>query len=356
MMQSNMLNFNPERCGSPPEKNNTEKLMARSQPRPPAFSLESPEPVQLLSLAVDVLRRFNHDDTVMGIPVIDERLQPVGLITRRNTLAVFGHKYSYELNSRKTVKILMDKQPLIFDSQTDIESISRAMTERKGAHAFDPAIITLNGQYCGLLSVITLLKRMTDIRIALALDSNPLSRLPGNNSINHEIDSRLQQDQSFMLVYADLDNFKAFNDHYGYERGDRVIQLLANILKDVVMSHDFIGHVGGDDFVMLLQPDDWRRKVESVLSKFSLESGLMYNAEDRQRGCIIAENRQGQNMRFSLMSLSMAVVPCEPGFYESHVAVAEVASEVKHLAKKEAGNSIVVNRRTHESELTHKER
>ncbi|MDQ6995902.1 MAG: GGDEF domain-containing protein, partial [Mariprofundus sp.] len=219
--------------------------MAKNEPAASALSLEVPKPVQLLSLAVDVLWHFNHDDTIMAIPVIDELLQPVGLITRRNTLSTFGHKYAYELNSRKTVAIIMDEQPLLFDAQTDIETISRAMTEREGLHAFDPAIMTLNGQYCGLLSVITLLKGMTDIRIELAFDSNPLSRLPGNNSINREIDRRLQQGKAFMLCYIDIDNFKAFNDCYGYERGDRVIQLVANSLKDIASPCDFVGHIGG---------------------------------------------------------------------------------------------------------------
>ncbi len=309
------------------------------------FTLETPKPVQLQHPAIDVLQRFRRDESIVAIPVVNAQLQPVGLITRRHTLAVFGHKFSYELNSRKKVDILMDKQAVIFEVTSDIDSISRCMTERDELHAFDPAIMTRDGQYCGLLSVITLLKRMTDIRIELAFDSNPLSRLPGNNSINREIDIRLQQGQSFMLVYADLDNFKAFNDHYGYERGDRVIQLLAGILKDVAGPHDFIGHVGGDDFVMILHPDDWRQKVAAALDRFSIESGLLYHSSDRERGYIVAENRQGQTMNFALMSLSMAVVPCEPGSYHSHVAVAEVASEVKHLAKKEAGNSIVVNRR-----------
>jgi len=309
------------------------------------FELEQPQPVQAGTKAVNVLNHFRHDENIMAIPVINKQMQPVGLITRRATLKVFGHKYSYELNSRKNVDILMADQPLVFDIHTDMETISRAMTEREGLSAFDPALMIHDGKYCGLLSIITLLKQMTDIRIERALDSNPLSHLPGNNSINREMDSRLQQGRSFMLVYADLDHFKVFNDLYGYERGDRIIQMVANIMKEAATATDFIGHVGGDDFVMMLDPSSWQHQVEMVLNRFALESVLMYHANDRERGYIIAENRQGQTMKFALMSLSMAVVPCEAGLYDSHIAVAEVASEVKHLAKKEPGNSIVVNRR-----------
>ena len=319
--------------------------MPATAPSQPCFELEQPDAVMVSSMAIDVLKHFHRDENMMAIPVVNEAMQPVGLVTRRTTLAAFGHKFSYELNSRKRVDILMTDNPLIFDIHTDMDSISRAMTERDGLCAFDPAVMMDNGIYCGLLSIITLLKRMTDVRIEHAFDSNPLSRLPGNNSINREIDTRLQQGRAFMLIYVDLDSFKAFNDHYGYERGDRVIQLVANILKDVVSTQDFIGHVGGDDFVMLLEPAEWRKKAEQVLHRFALESELMYHSDDRQRGYIVAENRQGQVMRFNLMSLSMAVVPCDAGSYQSHVAVAEIASEVKHLAKQESGNSIVVNRR-----------
>jgi len=310
------------------------------------FDLEKTDPMQSDCLAIEALQRFRDDENIMAIPIVDAAMQPVGLVTRRTTLSIFGHKFSYELNSRKKVKILQCKSPLIFDVHTDVDTISRAMTERDGLCAFDPALMTQDGIYCGSLSVIILLKRLTDVRIEQAFDSNPLSRLPGNNSINREIDLRLQQGKAFMLVYADLDSFKAFNDHYGYERGDRVIQLVARIFKDMVSGDDFIGHIGGDDFVMLLEPDGWREKVEMTLHRFSLESSLMYHNDDRERGFIVAENRQGQSMKFALMSLSMAVVPCEPGLYDSHITVAEVASEVKHLAKKEEGNSIVVNRRS----------
>lgn len=222
------------------------------------FDLEQPEPISSGSRAIAALHRFRKDDHILALPVTDADQRPVGLITRRKTLAEFGHQFSYELNSRKSITILLDHEPLIFDHCTDIEQMSRTMTERSGLAAYDPAIITSDGRYCGLLSVITLLKNMTDLRIEQAYDCNPLSRLPGNNSINREIDSQLNRQHSFMLAYIDLDNFKAFNDYYGYERGDRVIQLVAALLKEIAVPGKFVGHVGGDDFVILMDPDHWR--------------------------------------------------------------------------------------------------
>ncbi len=310
------------------------------------MNLEHPEPVHINCMALDVLTRFREYENITALAVVNDDMQAIGLVTRRETLAIFGHKFSHELNRKKSVEILINSQAKSFDISTDIDVISQHMTERNESDHFDPAIITRDGLYYGLLSVITLLKTMTDIRLQQAYDCNPLSHLPGNNSINREIDFRLQNEVDFMLVYADLDSFKAYNDCYGYERGDRIIQMVAKILSDEIDEQDFLGHVGGDDFVLILHPNDWRKKLESILTIFSAESRMMYHQADRQRGYIITEDRQGQEQNFALMSLSLAVVSCPPKSFVSHITVSEVASEVKHLAKNEPGNSIVVNRRT----------
>lgn len=309
------------------------------------MNLGHPEPIHIDCMATEVLKRFSDHEDIAALAVIDDDMQVMGLVTRRKTLSVFGHKFSHDLNRGKTVEILMVSNPASFDITTDINIISRNMTERDDACHFDPAIITRNGIYDGLLSIITLLKSITDARLQQAYDCNPLSRLPGNNSINREIDFRLHNEVDFMLVYADLDSFKAYNDCYGYERGDRVIQMVAKILNKEINEQNFLGHVGGDDFVLILQPDGWREKLERILTIFTADTATMYKPEDRLRGYIVAEDRQGIEKNFALMSLSLAVVPCPPQSFTSHVTVAETASEVKHLAKNKLGNSIVVNRR-----------
>ncbi|TLS69153.1 GGDEF domain-containing protein [Mariprofundus erugo] len=303
------------------------------------------EPLSSHMMSTAVLERFRNDGELVALPVVDDQMRPLGLVTRRKTLSVFGHKFSHELNRRKSVDILMEDQAVILDVHTGIEQVSQAMTARDEQCVFDPAIMVCDGSYCGLLSVITVLRAITGIRLERAFDSNPLTHLPGNNIINREIDMRLQAQASFVLAYIDLDYFKVFNDHYGYERGDRVIQLVAGILRQSGAAGDFIGHIGGDDFVMLLAPSEWRLRLERVLQSFQRQSLLLYDASDRQCGYLVGENRQGDRMQFSLMSLSIAVVECEGGVFQSHVEVAEVAGEVKHKAKLVAGNSIVVNQR-----------
>ncbi|MDQ6992010.1 MAG: GGDEF domain-containing protein [Mariprofundus sp.] len=324
----------------------------KDRPVMQAGELQYAEPVYKGMMATVVLERFCHDENLMALPVVNKKMEPVGLVTRRKIVAVFGHRYAHELNRRKQVDILMEESAIMLDITTGIKKISLAMTDRNDCIAYDPAIITHLGKYVGLLSVISILKSMTDLRIAQALDSNPLTHLPGNNSINHEIDRRLQAGIPFVLAYLDLDWFKVFNDAYGYERGDRVILLVATLLRDCVTGVDFVGHVGGDDFVVLLEPAEWRSLIELMLARFQRESLLLYDAKDRERGYLLGENRQGEKMNFNLMSLSTAVVLCEKDTFKSHIELAEVAGEVKHQAKLVSGNSIVVNQRCYETEVS----
>jgi len=310
-----------------------------------ATSLQYVEPVYGGAMATAVLERFCRDENLMALAVVDAEMHPLGLVTRRKILTVFSHKFSHELYRLKQVDFLMEECAIVLDIRTGIERISHAMTDREAYCAFDPAIITCDGVYSGMLSVISVLRSITQSRIAQAFDCNPLTHLPGNNSINMEIDRRLQVGRLFVLAYIDLDFFKVFNDHYGYERGDRVIQLVAQLLRDCAGADDFTGHIGGDDFVMLLESEQWRSCAERLLEHFQRESALLYDASDREQGYLVGENRQGECMCFQLMSLSVAAVPCDPGMFQSHIELAEVASEVKHMAKLVSGNSIVVNQR-----------
>jgi len=303
------------------------------------------EPVHGGAMATAVLERFRNDENLMALPVVDDRLHPLGLVTRRKILSVFGHKYSHELYRRKQVDILMECQAIVLDHHTGIELISQAMTDREMYCAFDPAIMTREGAYCGMLSVISILRSITGSRIEQAYDSNPLTRLPGNNSINSQIDRRLQAGERFVLAYIDLDYFKVFNDHYGYERGDRVIQLVATILRETTANSDFIGHIGGDDFVMVLCDDDWEARIWSVLNAFSIQSRLLYNHSERDKGFIEAADRLGHIRQFPMASLSVSAVTCPPGRFDSHLVASEVIAEIKHRSKKIEGNSLVVDRR-----------
>jgi diguanylate cyclase (GGDEF)-like protein len=182
--------------------------------------------------------------------------------------------------------------------------------------------------------------------------SNPLTKLPGNTIINRTILKRLMQ--PIAILYADLDNFKAYNDKYGFDMGDKVIQYTANILSFSTKKYgnptDFVGHIGGDDFIIVSTPD----KAEAIAQKIceSFDSGVLefYNQEDRERKKIVAFDRQGTLREYPLVSISIAIVTNEKRELNSTPQIAQIAAELKHYAKTKPngtlGSNYVKDRRT----------
>jgi GGDEF domain-containing protein len=190
------------------------------------------------------------------------------------------------------------------------------------------------------------MREITQMQIHAARYANPLTQLPGNVPINEHIDRLLESGTRFWVCYCDLDHFKPFNDVYGYRRGDDVIQMTARILSGHCdPDRDFIGHIGGDDFMLLFQSEDWETRCRSILADFESSVLDFYSLEDRDRGGYISEDRQGKKVFYSLMSLSLGTIRVEPHQYYSHHQIATQASDAKKQAKKIHGNSLFVDRR-----------
>lgn len=189
-------------------------------------------------------------------------------------------------------------------------------------------------------------------RIQLTRSSNPLTGLPGNLAIEHEINKRLKRHDALACCYLDLDNFKALNDHYGFEKGDECIKLVAKILiecaEQVGHPNDFIGHIGGDDFIYLTLPDKIEETMGYVTESFDDRVPDIYTAEDRERGYIERPNRQQEIQRFPLTTLSIGVSTNEKRELTNALEVSEIATELKRLAKATApGRShYIVDRRS----------
>jgi len=179
--------------------------------------------------------------------------------------------------------------------------------------------------------------------------ANPLTGLQGNLEIQAEINYRIAKKEAFSVIYADLDNFKAYNDVYGFSSGDRAIKMTADIIMDNVHSFgsgtDFIGHVGGDDFVVISVPDRVDAICKGILSDFDHKILELYTDEDKERGCIFTTNRQGQMTEYPIMSISIGVVSNENRNIISHIQVAEIAAELKKKAKSLKGSVYVKDRR-----------
>ncbi|MDR0852779.1 MAG: response regulator [Clostridiales Family XIII bacterium] len=197
-----------------------------------------------------------------------------------------------------------------------------------------------------------LISRIKNIfkRIDRNRNANPLTGLNGNLEIQRDITSRITRGLGFSVIYVDLDNFKAYNDVYGFSNGDRIIVLTADIIRDQTAlwgnPDDFVGHIGGDDFIMITTPDKAIRICEEVIAEFDEKVLNFYNEEDRQKGCITTKNRKGEVDTFPLMSISLAVVSNERKELNSAVEVGDIAAEVKKKLKTMPGSNYFVDRRS----------
>ena len=186
-------------------------------------------------------------------------------------------------------------------------------------------------------------------RSSTARGLSPLTGMSGNADILREISRRLAQRTRFAVLYPDIDAFKSYNDHYGFLRGDDVIKALATIILEVLEAHHssrhFAGHVGGDDFVILTEPNMAETIATKITRRFDEAIPSLYDTADRERGWIESEERNGNILRTPLVSVSIGIVIAEPGSYSSAAAVAARASEVKGVAKRMPGSKWVLDRR-----------
>ena len=178
---------------------------------------------------------------------------------------------------------------------------------------------------------------------------SPLTGLPGNVQIQTEMKRRLLNREEFAILYFDLDNFKAYNDIYGFSNGDEIIKFTARTIVEnihsVNMQDNFIGHIGGDDFIAITKLDDYERVCQKIISDFDRNVLAYYTKEDIDRGFLEVANRKGIIEQFPLTSISIGVVVVEPGRFRNTLEIGEIGAQVKHQAKSISGSSYIINRR-----------
>lgn len=190
--------------------------------------------------------------------------------------------------------------------------------------------------YYSIINILTLLKMNRSI--------NPLTGLLGNMQIQIELQKRFHQPEEFSILYFDLDNFKAYNDFYGFLNGDEVIRFTATTILNTIMEKPkaFLGHVGGDDFVLIITTKNVKKLCEEILENFAQGISDYFKEEDKKRGYIEIINRKGISEKISLTTLSIGVVQVVPSKYKSIVEISEAGALAKHFAKTKAGNSYFI--------------
>lgn len=271
--------------------------------------------------------------------VIVENGKPVGLLMKEKLHRMLALQFGLPLYWNRPVTKIMDANPLVVEESTPVELLSQTAMAREPDKLYDAAIVTRKGEVSGIVSIRSLLEWVTNVRMSQAQWANPLTGLPGNEPIRRELDRRLEEGKPFSVLYADLDHFKWYNDQYGFHRGDDVIRFTAETLQAAIREYgpedSFVGHIGGDDFIVVIDYGNPVRIAEAILALF--EKGISSFA-DRSVGPVT--NRDGTVRQGAGLSISIALLLCRQTAGWTPERLAEHSALLKKRAKQSLGSSL----------------
>lgn len=279
---------------------------------------------------------FAEQSNLQAVVVMQDQ-RPAGLFSRNALLELFSTTYGRALHENRSLVEVMDAGALQIQACTPLSSVSQQLTADSDANMAQQFILLQEDQLVGIGHTRDLLQRITEHRIKHARHANPLTGMPGNVPIHEELTRLRQSGTQFELAYFDLNQFKPYNDIYGFSRGDEVIIALAGILQKYQSPECFVGHVGGDDFVMIASDGDTRSRSFKVLGEFEQRRQRFYRKLDWDAGYIEAEDRQGLVCRHPLIGLSVGILSRDMTCDCSDERLSELAATAKKLAKKSEG-------------------
>jgi len=292
-----------------------------------------------------VLALFQAQPTLMSLAVIDEQQRPIGFVHRHALSDALLKPFGTDLYARKTIGRLMNPDFLAVDQGHSLQQVSRLLTSRARQRIEEDFVITRDGRYRGIGRAIDVLKLITEQKIQQARHANPLTLLPGNVPIQQCLTRLLQNPCEALVCYVDIDHFKPYNDCYGYAKGDEVLLALAQCLgRQIDPRGDFLGHIGGDDFLLVLTSKDWPLRLQRLQEDFRRECRRHYHDEHLRAESFVSFDRQGRQQEFPLLSLSLGAVQVFPETCAQLDAarLAELASVAKHQSKAVAGDSLQI--------------
>ena len=284
----------------------------------------------------DVNRIFRQQPSLDHLTILHGD-QPIGLITRQHYFTKTGGPVGYHLFQWRAAEELARPAPLIVEDSINVTALAKLAMERPPDELYDPVIVVdATGSLVGTVTIRQLIMRSTAIEVQLAQGSSPLTGLPGNRSIEGWILDALDRTDAHVL-YADLDRFKEYNDCYGFLRGDEMLRCLARVLSRILPTlspEAKLGHLGGDDFVIVSPTAVAAEGVEALCRQFDSARMEMFDPADVERGYFRATDRRGQEVEVPLVTLSVAVVPCAAVQSADHpAALAQMAASLKRKVK-----------------------
>lgn len=296
--------------------------------------------VQASAKVLEVGDLFTSTPELESVVVIHES-EPLGLVLRRDFMNLYASLYGKELYGKQPILRFINRNIMQVDKQMHLEDVSYRLTTSLDIYT-DEFIILDGCCLAGKGRLIDLLHEITKLQVNRARHANPLTMLPGNVPIQQQLQKLFRETIPFTVCYFDLDNFKPFNDFFGFSRGDKVIRFLSELLvANIDDQIDFIGHIGGDDFVAIFRNPHWQQTVERILKQFDDSIGGLYNGHI---GCdITATDREGRQRQYGQMTLSVGAVVVKPCQWHCTIDLSEEASIAKHHAKDLPGSSLYIH-------------
>lgn len=277
----------------------------------------------------------------IGLCVVENEI-PLGIITSENlALRLSGH-FGFPLNQHKMISEIMDRNFLKVESHQSIKEVSTLAMARSQQKLYDFIVIVEDDCYVGTVTIRDLLQKSTEMEVTSAKHQNPLSGLPGNLIIEQQLELCLNDTHKRSIAYIDIDHFKAFNDRYGFEKGDMIIKRLAMILCEA-FDQQFIGHIGGDDFVIIFDGEAHNDAFESITKRFEQDAHAFYDEADRRNGYILGKNRHGVDEYFPLMSITCVMEINKAQSFENIYTLTKHLADLKSASKQRKLNPVVAS-------------
>ncbi|ACE83621.1 EAL domain/GGDEF domain protein [Cellvibrio japonicus Ueda107] len=292
--------------------------------------------------AAEVVKLFRSDVRLACVPIVDGD-RPLGMVSRAELLNVFAHRFAHELYAAKPIRDFISPLSVIVEIDTELKALGQIMTEDPQQNLSVDFIVCEQGRYRGVGKVRNLLRCITEEKLRVARHSNPLTQLPGNVPLYEWIDHLLIEQQPFVAAYCDINHFKPFNDYFGYSLGDEVILAMSRLLVSAIdQRQDFIGHVGGDDFVVVFRSSDWLMRCEQLMAAFTQVYCQLVPADQQ---VYWSQDRQGRRQIYGPLTLAIGCVVPEVGSCKTHHQIAQLLAEAKHAAKRQEVSQVFVSRR-----------
>jgi EAL domain-containing protein (putative c-di-GMP-specific phosphodiesterase class I)/GGDEF domain-containing protein len=293
--------------------------------------------------ALSLYERMQADPSLTEFCVADDEGRVRGILPRSYLLGRFSGQFGYDLYSRRTAGELLGQDYLVVDCGSTVDKAAAQAMERGFASVYDAIIVTEQERYLGIVTVRDLLIATISIREKNAADASPLTGLPGNNAIQRTIGKVLHGSENYAIVYLDLDNFKAYNDAYGFTNGDCMLKTLAKAMKLCCSADDFMGHIGGDDFVIITRDMERLQQLCSdIIDTFAGLIQPLYSPSDWERGYIVSKDRNGFPKNFPIVTLSIAAVTNRTSGFSETAALSKAIADAKKQCKQQQGNAMII--------------